>query len=127
MTVTATTSTSETDSTRTVGDTVRGSKQQPKAGSSAATIRHLFRQTLKALTSPETAMPKKSRRRSGDDTTRRFIRTANRVTRLRTRAVTAFPWLADTLDWLNLWQPGSTELPDDLSQAPPNNHLSPRL
>jgi hypothetical protein len=33
--------------------------------------------------------------------------------------------LNDTLDWLNLWQAGGTELTDDLSQVIPNNHLSP--
>ena len=118
----------ESDSTRTVRDTVRGSKQQPKAGISAV-IRRLFRQAVKVLTGREddTPMPKKSGRRSGDDTARRFVRTAHRLTRLPVRGVRALPWLADTLDWLNLWQPGRTDLTDDLSQELPNNHLSPRL
>jgi len=43
------------------------------------------------------------------------------------QARAALLWLADTLDWLNLWQPGGTELTDDVSQTGPNNHLSPRL
>jgi hypothetical protein len=73
-------------------------------------------------------MPKKSgRRRNGEARGRQFTRTANRLTRLRARHVAALPWLADTLDWLNLWQPGDTELTDDLSQKAPNNHLSPRF
>ena len=107
---------------------MRGSKQQPKAGGSGA-IRRLFRQAVKVLIGRETdaPMPKRSGRRSGDETTRRFVRTANRLTRLRACAVAALPWLADTLDWLTLWQPGGTELTDDLSQTAPNNHLSPRL
>jgi hypothetical protein len=49
------------------------------------------------------------------------------LTRLRVRHFTAVPWLADTLDWLNLWQPGGTELTDDLSQTARDNHLSPRF
>jgi hypothetical protein len=49
------------------------------------------------------------------------------LTRLRVRSVTALPWLADTLDWLNLWQPGGSELTGDLSQTAPNNDLSLRL
>jgi hypothetical protein len=118
----------ESDSTRTVSDTVRGSKQQPKAGISRA-IRRLFRQAVKVLTGRETdaPMPKKSGRRSSDDTAQRFGRTAHRLTRLRLRGVTTLPWLADTLDWLNLWRPGGIDPTDDLSQDSSNNHLSPRL
>jgi hypothetical protein len=43
---------------------------------------------------------------------------------------TASPWhfgTWDTLDWLNLWQPGVVELADDLPQETLNNDLSPRL
>jgi hypothetical protein len=38
------------------------------------------------------------------------------------------PWLADALDWLNLWQPdaGGGDLADQPEVAP-INHLSPRL
>jgi hypothetical protein len=43
------------------------------------------------------------------------------------RAATALLWLADTLDWLNLWQPEINEGLDNLPQERPNNHLSPRL
>lgn len=118
----------ESDSTRTVRDTVRGSKQQPKAGISGA-IRRLFRQAVKVLTGREidAPLPKKSGRRSGEDAAQRFVRTAHRLTRLGTRAVTTLPWLADTLDWLNLWRPGGIDPTDDLSQDSSNNHLSPRL
>jgi hypothetical protein len=124
----ATSSLGESDSTRTVRDTVRGSKQQPKAGISGA-IRRLFRQAVKVLTGRETdaPMPRRSGRRSGDDTARRFVRSAHRLTRLRVRGARALPWLVDTLDWLNLWQPGGADLTDDLSQDSLNNHLSPRL
>ena len=55
-------SSAETDSTRTVRDTVRGSKQQPKAGIGGA-IRQLFRQAGKALTRRDPAPTRKSRRR----------------------------------------------------------------
>jgi hypothetical protein len=128
LTLGATSSLGESDSTRTVRDTVRGSKQQLKAGIGGA-IRRLFRQAVKVLTGRETdvPMPKKSGRRTGDNTARRFTRTAHRLTRLRVRAAAALPWLVDTLDWLNLWQPGGADLTDDLSQDSPKNHLSPRL
>ena len=106
---------------------MRGSKQQPKAGSGGA-LRRLFRQAAKAFTRRDHApAPKKTGRRRGDVTGRRFARAAHRLTRFRLPATATLPWLADTLDWLNLWQPGGPELTDDLSQEGPNNHLSPRL
>jgi hypothetical protein len=39
-------------------------------------------------------------------------------------------WLADTLDWLDLWHPAAAagdELAGDHPAGAPNNHLSPRL
>jgi hypothetical protein len=100
----------------------------PPRAANSGTLRRLFRQAVKALTGreAEAPKPKKSGRRR-DDTGRQFISTANRLTHLRVRAAAALPWLADTLDWLNLWQPGGTELIDDLSQSAANNYLSPRL
>jgi hypothetical protein len=90
-------------------------------------LRRLFRRAAKIATGRDHApTPKKSGRR-GDDTGRRFTKAANRLTRLRAPAVSALPWLADTLDWLNLWHPGGPEFTDDVSQEGPNNHLSPRL
>jgi hypothetical protein len=44
---------------------------------------------------------------------------------LRARRATALPW--NIFDWLNLWQPGGTELAEDLSPPTRNNDLSPRL
>jgi hypothetical protein len=105
---------------------VRGSEQQPKAGIGGA-LRRLFRQTAKTLIGRDPApAPKKSGRRR-DDIGRRFTRAANRLTRLRAPAAAALPWLADTLDWLNLWDFGGPEFSDEGSQSGPNNHLSPRL
>jgi hypothetical protein len=75
----------------------------------------------------EAPTPKKSgRRRNGETRAGLFTRAATRTTR-PAQALAALLWLADTLDWLNLWQPGGTELTDDVSQTGPNNHLSPRL
>jgi hypothetical protein len=108
---------------------VRGSKQQPKTGSGGA-IRQLFRQAVKVLTGrdDDAPKPKKSSRRKGDDSARRFTKTANCLTRLRERSFTALPWLADTLDWLNLWQPGPVDgCAADFSHNPPSNDLSLRL
>ena len=105
----ATRSSGETDNTRTVGDTVRGSKQQPKAGIGGV-LRQLFRQAVKALT--QTApVPKKTRRRSGGDASCQFTKAANRLTRFRARTFAAIPWLADTLDWLGLWEPRPMLMP----------------
>jgi hypothetical protein len=40
----------------------------------------------------------------------------------------ALLWLADTLDWLDLWHPGAgDELIGEPPAGGPNNHLSPRL
>jgi len=78
-------------------------------------------------------MPKKSsRRRSGDDTGRHFTRAAKPITRLRPRpaqacGMVAMLWLADTLDWLDLWHPGVGEEELSGDQLAANNHLSPRL
>jgi hypothetical protein len=86
----------------------------------------LFRQAVKGLTQPVPA-PKKSRRRGGE-TNRQFAKAANRLTRFRTRAFAAIPWLADTLDWLGLWQPAAdvAESTEDHAAREPN-HLLPRL
>ena len=95
---------------------MRGSKEQPKAGIGGA-LRRLFRQAAKTFAGRADApAPKKSSRRRGDDTARRFSKAAGRLTRFRLPAAAALPWLADTLDWLNLWQPGGPEFTDDLSQ-----------
>jgi hypothetical protein len=89
----------------------------------------LFRQAGKALAARDLApAPKKSGRRSGDDR-RQFRRVARKILTSRVAAyVGARLWLADTLDWLDLWQPTigtGDELTDDLAES--NNHLSPRL
>jgi hypothetical protein len=115
---------SANDSTRTVSDTGRGSKEQPKAGFSGA-LRRLFRQAAKTLTVRDDAPALKKSRR--EDTGKRFTKAASRLTRLRAPAAVALPWLVDTLDWLNLWDCGGPEWTDDVSQGGPNNHLSPRL
>jgi hypothetical protein len=74
----------------------------------------------------EAPTPKKSgRRRNGETRARRFTRAATRTTR-PAQARAGLLWLADTLDWLNLWQAGA-ESTDDVSQSVSNNHLSPRL
>jgi hypothetical protein len=130
--VSASAITTETDSTRTVRATVRGSKQQPKAGFGGA-IRRLFRQAVKALTQRDpapTPAKKSGRRRNGETRGPHFRRAANRLTRMRTRPAfaPAMLWLAETLDWLDLWHPGAgDELTGERDADRPNNHLSPRL
>jgi hypothetical protein len=117
----------ETDGTRTVGDTVRGSKQQSKAGFGVA-IRKLFRQVAKALADAALA-PKKSDRRGGKGV---FSAAADRTTRPRHLPArrSALSWLADTLDWFMLWHnadPGADLEPEEDHAADPSNHLFPHL
>jgi hypothetical protein len=71
--------------------------------------------------------PKKSGRRSGDDTGRRFTKTAKRLTRWRPiqAAASALIWLTDAHDWLDFFQ--QNEPADEAPQENHNNHLSPRL
>lgn len=71
--------------------------------------------------------PKKSGRRRGEAASRRFTKAAARLTRWRPiqAAAMALPWLADTLDWLELWQHNGPA--DETPQETHNNHLSPRL
>jgi hypothetical protein len=106
---------------------VRGNEKRTTAGGGA--VRRLFRQAAKVLSqlAPGRA-PKKSSRRGGD-TSQQFRRTAQKIMRSRARPAaacgTAVLWLADALDWLDLWHhtaPGA-ELSDE-QQAEPN-HLSP--
>ena len=91
-------------------------------------LRQLFRQAVKALT--QTApVPKKTRRRSGGEASCQFTKASNRLTRFRVRTFAAIPWLADTLDWLGLWEPTADadagELTEDSAAHRPN-HLLPR-
>jgi hypothetical protein len=110
---------------------VRGSKQQTKPGLGAA-LKKLFRQVVKVVTGRDADAPapkKASRRRSGEDGARLFKKAATRVTRQALRSVVrafgAPPWLADTLDWLDLWQQNEPAV--DPPQEAPHNHLSPEL
>ena len=119
-------SAAETDSTRTVSDTVRGSKQQVKPDS---TIKRLFRGAVRALTQRDPVpAPKKARRRRGD--TGQFRAAANRTTSWRVRlpaATSALAYLADTLDWLELWHPTVVDEGQESQADSRPNHLFPRL
>jgi hypothetical protein len=91
----------------------------------------LFRAIAKALTQREPAPPppkKSGRRRNGETRGRQFTRAAKRLTRPAQACASAILWLADTLDWLELWHPAAgDELTGDPAAGGPNNHLSPRL
>ena len=54
-----------------------------------------------------------------------------KIVRMRTRPAPiyapAFLWLADTLDWLNLWNHAAADDFSEDYQATGSNHLSPRL
>lgn len=118
----------ESDSTRTVRDTARGSKNRTNGG----TITRLFRETGKALTPRDTdPEPKPQRRRSGDTDAAVFRTAAKTIMRRAARfpveaydAAAAF--LSDALDWMNpYWQDDSE--PDGEFHSIPSNHLSSRL
>ena len=114
----------DSDSTRAVTNTARGSKQEP----TSARLRTAWRSVARALTRPEPAALQPEKRRRREDTGRHFARVAKRLTRWRAFAPPLL-WLADTLDWLNLWQPAADtgdEVTADHFDGP-NNHLSPRL
>jgi hypothetical protein len=90
-------------------------------------MRQLFRQAVKALATRLIPAPKKSARRRSDERGRQFRRLAKRIVQRYATHSDVRSWLADTLDWLELWQPSAS---DDLSgdaESAPNNHLSPRL
>lgn len=95
-------------------------------------IMQLFREVKKAITGEAPAPEPIQRRRRTEDTGRVFRMTAQKIMR---RAVTvpvighAAEFLADTLDWLHLWNwntPDSTssEACEDFHYAE-HNHLSP--
>ena len=119
-------SAAETDSTRTASDTVRGSKQQVKLGGA---IKRLFCGTARALTQRDPVpAPKKARRRRGE--TGQFRAAANRITSWRAwlpAATGALAYLADTLDWLQLWHPTIVDEDQDNQADSSPNHLFPHL
>jgi hypothetical protein len=74
--------------------------------------------------------PKKSRRHSGDDAGQQFVQASRRLSHWPVRpgaAAMARLWLADTLDWLDLWHSGTDELAGEPPESAANKHLSPRL
>jgi hypothetical protein len=115
---------SANDSTRAVGDTARGTKNQTIAGA----IKGWFREAVKAVTGRDEDEPQPvSRRRSGE-TDRGFAMAAKAALRRAVRvpadayaAVTAY--LSDTLDWLNLWE-SNAESSDDLDSEPVDTHTN---
>jgi hypothetical protein len=102
----------------------RGSKKEP----TGARLRTAWRKAARALTRPEPKPQPQKRRRREEGVGRHFARAAKRLTRWPACA-SAMQWLADTLDWLSLWQPAA-DAGDELnadSFGSPNNDLSPRL
>jgi hypothetical protein len=84
----------------------------------AGAIKAAFRQTVKAITRPKEEEPKPQTRRRRGDSDRALRMTARatlrRVPPLPPQAfATATAFLADTLDWLNLWHDADASEPDD--------------
>ncbi|MGE4046253.1 MAG: hypothetical protein AB7F35_15460 [Acetobacteraceae bacterium] len=149
MTATASTSTSENDSTLAVRDTAGGSKNRTIAGA----IKGLFRSVAKAITrEEEEPKPEPRRRRSGEtegdfrklgrklarrfDPHKSFRRLAKKAARRRHRTMKlpaeaytgAHAYLSHTLDWLNLWHHDAAASSEFSSSFDANSdHLSPHL
>jgi hypothetical protein len=92
-------------------------------------VKRLFREMKIALTGKEEPAPDVKRKRR-DETTRAFHMTARnlvrRTVRLPAKAYAkATAYLADTLDWLNLWH-HHDPLAQDVQPAP-TEHLYPHL
>ena len=109
-------------------------KANGTGGSLAATIRQLFREAKAALTgiTPDPQPP--ARRRDGEDTGRAaFTMAAGKLLRRAVRIpaeayATATTYLADTLDWLNLWH-HETDSGDEFNEDQHSTpiHLYPHL
>jgi hypothetical protein len=96
-------------------------------------IRGLFRQAVKAITRREADESPAPRRRSGE-TDKAFVMAARATLRRaasipRQAYATATAFLADTLDWLNLWQDNaaSADQLDNETNNPDTNYTSLHL
>jgi hypothetical protein len=92
-------------------------------------IKQLFRDVKIALTGKDEPAPEVKRKRR-DETTRAFRMTAGKLVRRAVRLpakayAKATAYLADTLDWLNLWY-DHDHIPQDVEPAP-TEHLYPHL
>ena len=109
---TASEKSSEIETSSAVRDTAERSKPRTIIGE----IRRLFRAAAKAVVErvADILQPKTRRRRSGEDTRELFPRAWRRAAAHKIPAshATATVYLADTLDWLQLWHP-TTEFGGD--------------
>jgi len=82
----------------------------------------------RAITRHDPVPVKPRRRREGRGRTfRRATAITRRAAWLPEEAHAAAVFLADTLDWLNLWHDDAGETPGEGLPAPAVNDLSPRL
>ena len=106
-------------------------KADTNKSSAGQTMKRLFRDAIKAIArrDPE-QQPKRRRRRGGEDTSRAFTM-AKKILRPVFRypaAQKALAFLADTLDWLHLWQhDADSNLTEEIHHHPEQNHLFPHL
>jgi len=124
----------ETDESRRTCPILRqqppGDKNQ-KASGLADALRRQFRAVMKALTRAPEPRPQARRRRRTEETGRAFRMTARKLLRRAVRIpveayARATGYLADTLDWLNLWHHGDQHFTEDVHHAP-SDHLYPHL
>jgi len=122
----------ESASANNSSDTVRGTVSRSKNHTTGG-IRRLFRAAVKAVTRrAEEPAPEPRRRRSGE-TGKAFASAAKSALRRAVRipanaCATAAVYLADTLDWLNLWQDNAANDPwldDDFSAKQDRNFPQP--
>jgi hypothetical protein len=122
---------SANESSDTVRGTVSRSKDHTTGGNGR--LRQLFRAAVKAVTRRAEEPAPEPRRRRGGETGKAFAIVAKsvlrRVVRLPSNAyATATAYLADTLDWLNLWQDNAANdhwLDEDFSAKQDRNFPHP--
>jgi hypothetical protein len=97
------------------------------------TIKRQFRVVMQQLTASPPTLPPQPGRRRREDTGRSFRMAARKITPRAARAliIHAGQYLADTLDWLNLWSanddPASTSEAGDDFQHTGTDYLSLHL
>jgi hypothetical protein len=120
--------------TSAVRDTAGGESKARTSIGSAAAIRQLFRTVAKTALRPIEEEPAPPRRRSGETDKKAFRLAAKtvlrRVVQIPADAYAATTlYLAETLDWLNLWEANSLHDGGDLDSDnnTKQNYSSPHL
>jgi hypothetical protein len=121
-------SASEIDGSRPVRNTGRRSENRTTPGA----VRELFRGVVKAITRRAEDDPPPQRRRGGGGTRTLFPAAARKIMRRTVRVpaqayAAASAYLADTLDWLNLWGEEMDTDSEPGADSDAKKHLYPHI